>query len=374
MISKIKNLSFFVLAYVLIDIFLSYFLFHLIFLNLEKFYQADLENRIFNKEYKYTFKRNTSFSSRYNDFIYKIDTNNFGFRSKNLGVLEDRDRLVFLAGDSFLEGVGLNFQDTLHSHLEKKFSEDFAFLNAGVASYSTYIYKKKIFSFIESYKDLKIERVIIFFDKSDPIDDKQYYSNPEIFQKPDNQNNYKNKLSEKSITFALLKILGNFLDEEIRSLKYRYLISKKFSTNFFSLNDSQIIAFKSIGNRRFISSYYTDPYRWENETKKHLLFSFEQLKEIEKFLKKRNIKLDIILYPWSYELMNKNSRTNYLDYIKKINEDRNLNIHHCYDFFLKSNSLEQLEFIGQTYLFADVHYNSKGYKILAECVKNKLSF
>ena len=28
--------------------------------------------------------------------------------------------------------------------------------------------------------------------------------------------------------------------------------------------------------------------------------------------------------------------------------------------------------IGKTYLFADVHYNSTGYEILAECIKNKL--
>ena len=44
------------------------------------------------------------------------------------------------------------------------------------------------------------------------------------------------------------------------------------------------------------------------------------------------------------------------------------------DYFLKENTLEQLEFIGQTFLYADIHYNSQGYKIIADCIKNKLSF
>ena len=89
---------------------------------------------------------------------------------------------------------------------------------------------------------------------------------------------------------------------------------------------------------------------------------------------KKNIRLDIFLYPWSFELMNENIRNNYLNYISELNVDKKLNIDNCYDYFLKENTLEQLEFIGQTFLYADIHYNSQGYKIIADCIKNKLQF
>ena len=159
-----------------------------------------------------------------------------------------------------------------------------------------------------------------------------------------------------------------------KDIKYRYLISKKYKTNFFDLSHNQVIAFKSIGNRRFISSYYTDIDKWNNETKKYLLFSINQLKELEQYLKEKDLRLDIFLYPWSFELVNENIRKEYLDYIYKINENQKLNIHNCYDYLLKDNILDQLEFIGQNFLYADIHYNSKGYKVIAECIRNKLKF
>lgn len=374
MIVKLKKISIFIIFYFLIDIFFSYFLFNLIFLNIEKIYETDLENRIFNKDYKYTFKSNVSFFSRYNDFVYEIYTNNFGFRDKEVRKIEPKDNLIFLAGDSFLEGVGLDYKDTLLGYLEKEDFNDNTYLNSGLASYSTFIYKKKIISFIENNKNYKVSRAIVFLDKSDPIDDKQYYSEPDSFQESKKNINYKQNISDRSITFAFIKILGNFLDEKRRNIKYRFLISKKYNANFFDLTNNQVIAFKSIGNRRFISNYYTNNDKWDNETKKNLQFSINQLKELEQYLLKQNIRLDIFLYPWPFELMNENIRNNYLYHISKLNDNQKLNIHNCYDYFLKENILEQLEFIGQTFLYADIHYNTQGYKLIADCVKNKLQF
>ncbi len=374
MISKIKKILFFIIFYFFLDLLFSYFLLNLVFTNLEKIYQSELENRIFHKDYKYTFKNSTSYLSRYNDFIYKITTNNFGFRDEIIQNVKPKKGLIFLAGDSFLEGVGLEYEHTLSGHLKNKNIKGKTFLNSGVASYSTYLYKKKIISFIENNKNFNIERVIVFFDKSDPIDDQQYILKPVNFIDSKKDKKYKKNLSEKSITFAVLKIIGNYLDETRRNLKYRYLISKKYNQNFFDLTYNQVIAFKSIGNRRFISNYYTDEKKWQNQTKNFLSFSLKNLEELSEYLNKKNIPLDIFLYPWSFELMNEKVRKNYIDYLNKINDSKKLNINSCYDYFIKESPLEQLEFIGQNFLYADIHFGSPGYKIMAECVGDKIQF
>ena len=378
MLLKIKKIILFIISFCLIDFIFSFFFFNLIFLNLEKIHYTDLNNRIFNKEYKYTFKPNTSFLSRYNDFVYKIHTNNFGFRDKeNRTINKDKD-IIFFIGDSFMEGVGLNFEDTLVGHLD---DNEFTYLNSGVTSYSTYLYKKKTISFLEKNKDLKVKRVVLLFDKSDPLDDQSYVpinkrekqnQKPEFFEKGKKLPPYKKKISEKSITFAFLKLLGNFLEEKQRDLKYRYIISKKYDTNFLNLNQNQITAMKSVGNVTYMSKYYTDNLIWENDMKIYILDSFENLKDLEIILSKKDIKLDIFLFPWPYELLFEDVRNNYLDYIELINRDYDLNIHSCYDFFLKDNILDQLELIGKAFLLADVHYNSYGYKTLANCIRNKL--
>ena len=369
MIIKIRNFLFFLISFLLIDLILSYFFINLIFLNIEKTYESDLYNRIPNKDYKYTFKSNTTFISRYNDFVYTIKTNNFGFRDKEVRKITNDKDVIFFAGDSFLEGVGLNFKDTVIGHLQ---NNKYTYLNSGVSSYSPYLYKKKIIHFLKMNEDMNVKSVVILFDKSDPIDDQRYLSNPESFSETKDLPPYKKKLSDKSITFAFLKLLGNFLDEKRRDIKYRYLISKKYNVSFFDLNHYQITAMKSIGNARFMTKYYTNNLLWESKTKKFIPDSFKNLKDLEEFLLKKNIKLDIILYPWPYELTSKDFRNNYLDYIYSINDDFNLNIHNCYDYFLKDDTLNQLEFIGKSFLLGDIHYNSNGYKVLANCIKDKL--
>lgn len=374
MLLKVKKLLFIIFFYFFLDFSFSYFLLNMVFTNIEKIYQSDLENRIFHKDYKYTFKDNVSYFSRYNDFVYKINTNNFGFRDKIIKDIKPKKGLIFLAGDSFLEGVGLDFEYTLSGHLENRNIKGKTFLNSGVASYSTYLYKKKIVSFIENNKDYNIERVIVFLDKSDPIDDQQYLLEPINFKDSKKNKKYKKSLSERSITFAVLKIMANYIDESRRNIKYRYLISKKYNQNFFDLTYNQVIAFKSIGNRRFISSYYTDKKKWQNKTKNYLSFTFKNLEDLSEYLTKKNIPLDIFLYPWSFELMNEKVRKNYINYLNVINESKKLNIYNCYDYFIKETPLEQLEFIGHTFLYADIHFGSSGYKIMAECVEDKIQF
>ena len=369
---NIKKILIYLIFFFLIDFILSYFFFNLIFLNLEKTYQSDLQNRIHNKNYKYTFKSNTSFLSRYNDFLYTIDTNNFGFRDKKIRNININKNIVFFAGDSFLEGVGLDYKYSLIGHLDNYNNESNIYLNSGVSSYSPYLYKKKTITFLKNNKNLKVDRVIVLFDKSDPMDDQKYLSKPKFFKKEKNIEPYKKKLSEKLITFAFLKALGNFLDEKRRDFKYRYFISSKYNTSFFDLNQHQITAFKSIGNTRSVSNYFTDNLKWENKTKNFIINSLDNLKELEQFLSKKDIKFDIFIYPWPYELVDKKTRNNYLNFLNFVNKDYNLNIHNCYDFFLKNDVLTQLEFIGKSFLLGDVHYNSNGYKILANCIKDEL--
>ena len=123
MFKKIYKFFIFILCFLTTDYLLSSLvLFKFLHSDLEKIYYSDIENRIPDKEYKYTFKSNSQFYSRYNDFVYKINTNNFGFRDEITQTIKPNKNkdLYFFAGDSFLEGVGLNFNETMIGKLKKK--------------------------------------------------------------------------------------------------------------------------------------------------------------------------------------------------------------------------------------------------------------
>ena len=72
-------------------------------------------------------------------------------------VLHETERLIN-------EAIIFNSNKKLNNELE---NESFKFLNAGVASYSSYIYLKKIETVINENKDLKVKNVIVFLDKSE---------------------------------------------------------------------------------------------------------------------------------------------------------------------------------------------------------------
>ena len=108
----------------------------------------------------------------------------------------DMDTIII--GDSFVEGVPFEFEDTLVGYLNKKLKEkkvkNREFLNAGVASYSTYIYQKKIIKILDSNPWLKTDMVILLLDKSDVFDDLSYLDRPEYF--PIEKRKYKSKFKD----------------------------------------------------------------------------------------------------------------------------------------------------------------------------------
>jgi hypothetical protein len=377
MFKKIYKFFIFILCFLTIDYLLSSLvLFKFLHSDLEKIYYSDIENRIPDKEYKYTFKSNSQFYSKYNDFVYKINTNNFGFRDETTQTIKPNKNkdLYFFAGDSFLEGVGLNFNETMIGKLKKKVNDNYIFLNSGVASYSPYLYKRKIISFIENNKNFKPKKIIILFDKSDPIDDLRFKNHKGNFKVNYNQREkiYQKKITEKFVSLSFLKLFANFLDEFQRNLKYRFKLSKNYELNFFDFTKNQVIAFKSIGNRKFITNFYTNKNIWNKKTKGYIFNSFNHIKDIEVYLAENNIELEIFIYPWPFELMNSEVSKKYTNLIEKISESKNLIVHNCYDYFYKEDNLAQLESIGRNYLFADVHYNSRGNEILSGCIKDKL--
>ena len=137
---------YFITIFIIIDLLLSQlFLLKILENDILNAHKESFENRIFNKDYNYTFKKQVKFKSQYENNIYTISTNDLGFRDEDTLPLNRNKQYSIIIGDSFIEGVGLEYKDTIVGMLNQSLKSDsFEFLNAGVASYSSYIYLKKI--------------------------------------------------------------------------------------------------------------------------------------------------------------------------------------------------------------------------------------
>ena len=377
---------YFIISLIFIDLLLSQlFLLKILERELVIANKESFENRIFNKDYKYTFKEKVKFTSQYDKKIYNISTNDLGFRDDNTSHLNRNKEYSVLIGDSFIEGVGLEYKDTIVGILNKKLENNqFKFLNAGVASYSSYIYLKKIENIINRNKDLRIKDVIVFLDKSDVSDDEIYLDKPEYFKNTkgkfinQRREDFSKDLKDLSlwrfytkqtISGKAIKLGTDQLEDFISNINKRIIISRKLNKSFFNVTKLEIKAIKSINNKPHIRNWYQGKI-WEQKTKNNIIFSIENLYLLKNFLDKKNIDLLVVLYPWSFEIDDKDIREKYLEFITPLLKENNIEYVSVYSKFLEGNIYEN---IGKFYFYNDIHFNRQGNKIIANQLIKKIN-
>ena len=373
-------------SFLLIDLLLSQlFLLKILENDILNAHKESFENRIFNKDYNYTFKKQVKFKSQYEGNIYTISTNDLGFRDDDILPL-DRDKLYSIViGDSFVEGVGLEYKDTIVGILNQNLESDsFKFLNAGVASYSSYIYLKKIKQIINGNNDLNIKDVIVFLDKSDISDDEAYLNKPLFFKNkyPKGKFIFQRKVdfykdlkdlsfwrfyTKQTVSGKIIKVITDKIENFFSNLKKRVLISKKLNKNFFEVNNLEIKAIKSVNSTQRITNWYKNEL-WEKRGKKNIQFALDNIQELKIFLNKKNVNLIVVLYPWPFEIDDKEIREKYLEFIVPSLDEINVNKLVIYQDFLKGNIYEN---ISENYLYNDIHFNKNGNKIITN---NLISF
>lgn len=383
---------FFFILIILDFIFSQLFLLDILYKKKLSTFKNDITYRVPDKEFRYTFKKNSRFETRYNygsSYIdYLIHTNNLGFRDSSVRDLNKKKNYSIIIGDSFVEGTGLEHKDTLVALLNKKLGlknfKKFEFLNAGVASYSPYLYKRKIESIINTNKWLKVNSVVILYDKSDVGDNLQYLDKPESFSTE--QKEYKNPKKEKlfkdlknlkfgsilteqtMIGIVYREILGASVEKLIKNLKFRKNLSKQNNVSLFQIKKEKLNTMYAIDQYDWLQKYFYEDF-WENEGKKSIDFAFENFGELKSFLDNKNINLYIVVYPWPFDLKDSNIRKKYLDYLNLKFSENNFNNLIIYDEFLKGDVDQN---IFKYYLPKDVHFNREGNLILQEKIYKTL--
>ena len=101
-ISKIKLVCIWILIILGFDFFLGSLL-------LDNFYHIPNEARIRNEVFHHTLKENVNVKDYWGSFAYDLCTNQFGFKNNCDDLYYGNDFDIAFIGDSFTEGVGLNY-------------------------------------------------------------------------------------------------------------------------------------------------------------------------------------------------------------------------------------------------------------------------
>jgi len=269
--------------------------------NYVNFFIANNKPVISHSVYHHDLDRNVSKFQRYSSVgKYRMCTNEYGFKS-NCNTKNKQSKFINYAfiGDSFTEGVGLNYEDTFVGKFAKKKNSKVV-VNLGVGLYSPKIYYKKIQYLLN--QGFKFERIIIFIDVGDIYDENSYelIDNKSIKSKSalesinliyqDYSNLYKTKKILK--TYLPVTFLGY---PKIKNLR-NFIINNNKGSNVISQTDNLLINSRWTYENKFSEK----DSKW---IKKGIDESKHYIDKIFELGKTYDFEISLAVYPWPAQIL-----------------------------------------------------------------------
>jgi hypothetical protein len=127
--------------------------------------------------YHHGFLPDVSTTTRWGEREYPMITNSLGFRDASVRdvALEPAGRRILFIGDSFVEGIGVPWEETFVARLGAELGPSVELLNAGAVSYSPLLYRLRVAYLLEEV-GLRFGELVVFVDISDIQDEVLYQS------------------------------------------------------------------------------------------------------------------------------------------------------------------------------------------------------
>ncbi|MBI4707216.1 MAG: hypothetical protein HY761_04760 [Candidatus Omnitrophica bacterium] len=305
---------------------------------------------------------------------YNLFTDSLGFKSnsvKETSLVSDKYRILFI-GDSFTEGVGMNFEDSFVGIVsDKLLLENIEVLNAGVATYSPMIYWRKTKHLIEEL-GLKFNELIVFIDMSDIYDEAYCYTSGE-----DETVIYLNEKVCLGQNEADLKQRG--LQQADPQHGMKYFLKNNTIISYFFLNKLHDVLLQKeehpvydyenmpkymIAGKRGMWSL--DDKLYEEFGRRGLEKSRLYMEKLAELARKHNIKMTIAVYPWPAQIFHNDFDSRQVLFWKKFAAEENIGFINYFPCFLKLNKDRPLKTLDEYFLERDMHWNENGNRLIAE--------
>lgn len=296
--------------------------------------------------------------SRWGTEKYSFFTNSLAFRDfevREVPLQANRTRVLFI-GDSFTEGLGVDYEDTFTGRISKNLNAEV--LNAGVSSYSPVIYLAKVRHLIEDV-GLKFDHLVVYLDLSDIQDEVLYQMNSKgQVERLEKVAQLEDKREEATKPMPQFFGLKHLIRENTYLLPMAYQAFRRMTLG--------IEAQHSFKKRR---AYWTlDPQLQEDFAREGLQRASMHMNELYSLLKKHNIEMSLAVYPWPTQVYyGDHDSLQERHWQAWANRHQVQLISHFKDFVIAGATRdEQIDVIQKYFILGDAHWNSEGHKKIAE--------
>ena len=324
------------------------------------------KNCIKYEEFFYELKKNCRSKYRFKKSfpIVEVITDEMGLRVGKKSLTKKNDKKnIFIFGDSFTYGVGIEYEKTFVGLLEKDLSL-YNIYNFAVSSYSPSVY---LFQLEQSLKKNIIpEKILIFLDLTDLLDEatRWDYNETGNIKLQDNLLYKSSKKRERFLkkNFKMLNNISSYINYFLRDIRERANIK---------LNNKRKIKTSIQGSFTYTDINFLDKRYWEKEN--FLLgekILKKRLSQISNIAKRNNIEFYLIIYPWAETLEFGQKTFNWSEYAKSICSNNNCKLIDAIPDFLKYKN-DNFDWSRELYFLNDEHFNEKGaYLLYSSVIKN----
>ena len=311
-------------------------------------------------------KNISNYTAEWGKTDYRVDTNSLGFKDSeaNQVSLSTNNKRIVLIGDSFTEGVGVEFNKTFAGHLKQHFKkQNIDVLNAAATSYSPIIYYRKIKYLIETV-GLKFNSLIVFIDLSDIEDDALGYT----FDKDENVISQGAAVNRGAHEATKADDNKKPLSAKEFFTQYTYFLGRL--RNLSAYLKTKTRAWDGGLNKRR-AMWTLDDKLYNDFAKKGLAASANYMTRLKSLLDTNSIDLTIAVYPWPDQIFNQDKQSKQLTYWQNWASENNVMFIDLFSLFIPADSPEII--IRQNYINGDVHWNAAGHKVIFEHVIKQIN-
>jgi lysophospholipase L1-like esterase len=316
--------------------------------------------RIFDPVYHHTLVANYDGYNNWGDTRFKVYTNSLGFRDAAVREVPARSSMhrVLLMGDSFTEGLGVNFEDSFAGMLYgagMRQASKIEFLDAGVIAYSPVLYYQKTKSYLD--RGLRFDEVIVFSDPSEVRDEaSEYFCS-------DDDPSYSKYCTDNSPFYFQRNDLGS-------TFARHFVVTDSIRT---------IIKFRiqqATGNqkRRNLAPSPETGWlfpEWKDETDYKPLGieggvarAMQNMQKLADLLKQNDIPMTIVVYPWPALLAAYNPEnrqvTMWRDFCARNNCKKFINLFPAF----RAEQEAHADWYERLFIPGDFHYSAEGHRVM----------
>ena len=316
------------------------------------------------EEYFYELKKNCKGKYRFKKSfpIVETITDEMGLRIGKDSPLKDIGKKnIFIFGDSFTYGIGIEYDKTYAGLIEKE-KKNHNVYNFGVGSYSPSVYLYKLKKSIKN--NIIPSKIILFLDLTDVLDEATRWHYDEQINEIKLYSNNLYKLSKvqekfKKKNFKILTNISTYINFNLRNIREK--------TNI-KLGNERKIKTSIQGSFTYLEKKSLDKKFWKNNAFDKGINKIKKiLLQISEIAKQNNSEFYVVVYPWSETLQFGQKKFNWSNYIYEICNDNNCIAIDAIPSFIEYKN-NNINWSTDLYFLNDEHFNKKGAQLLYKTV------